>query len=119
MKFRDGFWRMRPDISTAFPAEAYEVTTTPDSLTVYAPTRRIEHRGQTLGGPLLTLYFWSPGDDVIGLRVTHFTGEVPRPPQFPLTITTGGHVTVRVDEHVADLTAGKLTARIARDGDWR
>jgi len=45
MKFSDGFWRMRPGVTAWHPAEAYDICESLDALTVYAPTRKIEHRG--------------------------------------------------------------------------
>lgn len=65
MKFTDGYWLMREGVDAAYPAEAYDVVSQPDSLTVYAPTQRIRHRGDTLKGPLLTIHFSSPLPDVI------------------------------------------------------
>ena len=48
MKFTDGNWMMRQGVRAFYPAQAYEVETTPDTLTVYAPTQPIRHRGDTL-----------------------------------------------------------------------
>jgi len=46
MKFSDGYWRMRSGVTVWHPAEAYDVSQSADGLTIYAPTRQIEHRGQ-------------------------------------------------------------------------
>ena len=118
MKFSDGFWRMRSGVTVAHPAEAYDIHETPDSLTIYAPTRKIEHRGHTLGGPLVTVRLSSPLQDVIGVRLTHFEGEVPRRPEFALNASPGP-VAVSVIEEAAQLTAGRLTVRVGRNDGWR
>ncbi len=118
MKFSDGFWRMRPGVTAWHPVEAYDVCESLDALTIYAPTRRIEHRGHTLGGPLVTIRLSSPLPDVVGVRLTHFEGEVPQKPEFPLA-TAPGPVVVSATDEAAELTAGRLTVRVGRDGEWR
>jgi alpha-D-xyloside xylohydrolase len=118
MKFSDGFWRMRAGISVSHPVEAYDIHETPDSLTIYAPTRKIEQRGHTLGGPLVTVRLNSPAPDVIGVRLSHFEGEVPRGPEFALT-PSPEPVKVIMAEEAATLTAGGLTVRVGRDDGWR
>ena len=118
MKFSDGFWRMRSGLTAWHPVEAYDVCEFPDSLTVYAPTRKIEHRGHTLGGPLVTIRFNSPMPDVVSVRLTHFEGEVPRKPEFPIA-NAPGPVTVSAGDASAELTAGRLTVRVSRDDEWR
>jgi alpha-D-xyloside xylohydrolase len=118
MKFSDGFWRMRPGVTAWHPVEAYDVCESPDALTIYAPTRKIEQRGHTLGGPLVTIRLTSPLPDVVCVRLTHFEGEVPPRPEFPVAAAPGP-VVVSTSDESAELTAGGLTARVGRDGDWR
>jgi hypothetical protein len=55
VKFTDGYWQLRDDVQARYPAQVYDVTAEADALIVYAPTRKIEHRGDTLNEPLLTL----------------------------------------------------------------
>ncbi|PSK98689.1 alpha-D-xyloside xylohydrolase [Haloactinopolyspora alba] len=119
MKFTDGYWGMRPGVEALHPAQAYDVESDPSSLTVYAPTRRIEHRGDTLNRPLATIRFTSPMDGVVGVRITHHSGGVERPPRFELPGAGSPPVTTHVADDVAELTSGPLTARIVRGDDWR
>jgi alpha-D-xyloside xylohydrolase len=118
MKFSNGYWRMRPGVKVWHPVEAYDVCESLDELTIYAPTRKIEHRGHTLGGPLVTIRLSSPLPDVVGVRLTHFEGEVPPKPEFSL-VAAPGQVEVSTTEDAAQLTAGKLSARVSRDDEWR
>ena len=118
MKFSDGYWRMRSGVTAWHPAEAYDVCQSLDALTIYAPTRKIEQRGHTLGGPLVTIRLSSPLPDVVGVRLTHFEGEVPRKPEFLLE-TAPGPVVVSATDEAAELTAGRLTVRVSRDDGWR
>jgi alpha-D-xyloside xylohydrolase len=118
MKFSDGYWRMRSGVTAWHPAEAYDVCESLDALTIYAPTRKIEQRGHTLGGPLVTIRLSSPLPDVVGVRLTHFEGEVPPKPEFLLE-TAPGPVVVSATDEAAELTAGRLTVRVSRDDGWR
>jgi alpha-D-xyloside xylohydrolase len=119
MKFTDGNWLMRPGVRAAYPAQAYDIATSADSLTVYAPTRRIAHRGDTLAGPLLTIEFASPLADVVRVRLTHFAGQPPRPPHFELRAQAAVGVEVTHDDSAATLTSGRLAVRVARAEPWR
>ncbi len=59
MKFTDGYWLLRQGVQAYHPAQAYEIETGPDSMTVHAPTKPIVTRGDTLGGPMLSIRFSS------------------------------------------------------------
>jgi alpha-D-xyloside xylohydrolase len=118
MKFTDGNWLMRPGVRAFYPAHAYDIEIGAETLTAYAPTRKIAHRGDTLGGPLLTVELSSPMPDVVRVRLTHLGGQPPRAPHFPLLTQPGGHTQIEADEQSATLTSGRLTARIARGERW-
>ncbi|SDZ28733.1 alpha-D-xyloside xylohydrolase [Micromonospora pattaloongensis] len=119
MKFSDGYWHMRPGVRPLYPAEVHDVAVTPESLTVYAPTARIGHRGDTLNRPMVTVECRSPMPDVIAVTVAHFLGGRPRRPAFPITTDPGTAVRVAVDDDSASLTSGALTARFDRRDGWR
>lgn len=119
MKFTDGNWLLRPGVTAAYPAEAHDTTVTPDTLTIYAPCTRITERGDTLHGPLLTITFSSPMDDVIRVRIAHFTGAQPRGPEFALHEQAARNVHTALSDDAASLSSGRLTARVARGGPWR
>jgi alpha-D-xyloside xylohydrolase len=116
MKFTDGTWMMRPGVRAAHPAEAFEVQAQDGVLELLAPTRRILHRGDTLEGPVLTVSVSSPLADVIRVRVRHFTGALELGPHFEIH---GQDVqpSITVDENMATLTSGLLTAKINRQ-NW-
>jgi alpha-D-xyloside xylohydrolase len=119
MKFSDGYWRIREGYRPAYPTEAYDIATTDETLTVYAPTRPIEHRGHTLGGPLLTVTFSSPMADVIGVRLSHFEGQQARPPQFALNTDEDVAPAVTSDDGFASLSSGSLCVRVSRANGWQ
>ncbi len=119
MKFTDGYWLMREGVHAHYPAQAYDVAATPQGLTIYAPTRPIRHRGDTLTGPLLTVELSSPMPDVVRVKLTHFAGQQPKHPQFTVFEAPDTKVSVSVDEAAAMLTSGRLAVRVPRDDRWR
>ena len=119
MKFTDGNWLMHEGVQVFYPIEARDITISQDALTVYAPTRRIIHRGDTLTGPLLTIEFSSPLPDVIRVKVTHFAGQAAKSPQFSLFEQGAAPVTIADDDAAATLTSGRLAVRVPRTDPWR
>lgn len=118
MKFTDGNWLIRPGVHASYPAQAYDIEPGDATLTAYAPTRRIAHRGDTLAGPVLTVELSAPMPDVVRVRLTHMAGQAPREPHFALHTQPDAFAQVQVDERAASLTSGRLTARIARGERW-
>ena len=118
MKFTDGNWLIQPGVRPFHPSQAYEVHTDDASVTVIATTRKIAHRGDTLDGPLLSVRFSSPMEDTIGVKLTHWTGEQERGPQFELNELPLIPVMIEATEHTAALTSGKLTVRVGGEDEW-
>lgn len=115
MKFTDGYWQTRADVTLLRPAEVRDLEVGGDgrSLTAYAPTAPIGSRGDTLNRPLLTVRFHSPMPDVIGVRLSRHEGGLPRQPQFALT-GGGARATAALDEHGGVLESGRLRVHVAR-----
>ena len=118
MKFTDGHWQLRPGLTRLRPAAVESVATTERTLVAYAPAKQIIGRGDTLNQPLFTITVHSPAAGVIGVRIEHHSGGVPPRPGFRLTTEDDHPVKVEVDDEVARLTSGDLTAVIKLDGPW-
>ncbi|MDX6259805.1 MAG: alpha-D-xyloside xylohydrolase [Kribbellaceae bacterium] len=118
MKFTDGYWQLRPGLTRLRPAAVESVETTERSLVAYAPAKQIIGRGDTLNQPLFTITVSSPAAGVIGVRIEHHSGGVPPRPAFGLTTEDGHPVKIEVDDEVARLTSGDLTAVLRLDGPW-
>jgi alpha-D-xyloside xylohydrolase len=116
MKFTDGYWQSRSGYTLLRPAEVRDVEVGDDgtTLTAYAPTARVLTRGDTLNRPLLTIRFSSPMADVIGVRISHHEGGLPRLPQFALTGSDGSRANAAADESAGVLTAGRLRVRVEK-----
>ena len=118
VKFTNGYWLLREGVQARYPTQAYDVALESDALVVYAPTERIRHRGDTLNQPLFTVRCSSPTPDVISVRISHFLGEEPRLPDFPLNSDPSAPVYTELDDSHATITAGALSARFERGDGW-
>ncbi len=119
MKFTDGYWHMRAGITPHFPIQVHEVEVAPDALIVYAATKRLNTRGDTLNLPLLTVRFSSPMPDVIRVTLTHHKGQRPKQPAFELQAPPAPAVEIHDDAQAATLASGRLSVRVEKADDWR
>src|SRR5687768_2514651 len=113
MKFTDGNWLMRQGVRAHYPAQAYDVHATDNVLTIEAPTKRINHRGDTLGGPVLTVRFASPMADVIRVHLSHYSGTSHRGTDFEIRQADQIPVHASVTEETAVLTCGRLSVEFS------
>jgi alpha-D-xyloside xylohydrolase len=117
MKFTDGYWQIRPGYNPNFAAQAYDVECDDQSLTVYAPTRVISHRGHTLNLPMLTVRYSSPMEGVIRVQVRHHKGGKTPQPQFQIFEGTV-KPQVTINDAVAELASGELKVQVQRGDSW-
>ncbi|MDP3950917.1 alpha-xylosidase [Microbacterium sp.] len=122
MKFTDGFWQLRPGVTALYAQEAYDIfetDATPDGrgLVVTAPTKQIEHRGDTLNRPVLTTTLSSPLEGVIRVRIEHHSGRGWHG-GFPLTGAGDGAAETRLSDDEGVIRSGALTASIRSGAPW-
>ncbi len=118
LKFSNGRWLMRLGVTPFFPVHIYDVDVEPDALTIYGPTRRVTHRGDTIDLAMLTVRFSSPMPDVIRVQIYHHKGGQPKKPEFQINIHSGHRVEIHNDSQAATLTSGRLTVRAEKAGNW-
>ena len=118
MKFTNGYWQMRPGITPHFPAEVNRTATDNGTLTILAPTRKIQNRGMTLNLPTLTLHYSTPLEGVIRVQVTHHKGGRKYGPQFLIDASHAPQPDITDNETFATLTSGPLGVHIAKQGEW-
>ncbi|GAB3763657.1 alpha-xylosidase [Microlunatus parietis] len=118
MKFTDGYWQTLPGVSILKPRAVDQIETAEGKLTVFAPTSPLRRRGDSLNRPVITVTFDTPAEDVIGVRIEHFTGGRDRGPHFMINRTDPAPVIDQPDGGPVMFSSGRLTARIATEGDW-
>jgi alpha-D-xyloside xylohydrolase len=118
MKFTDGYWQMRAGVTPHYAAQVHDSECTTDSLTVYAPTKQLSGRGDTLNLPLLTVQYSSPIKNVIRVKVIHHKGGRPRKPEFEIHTEPDLKVITTDDGKIATLSSGNLSVRIHKGDAW-
>jgi len=116
MKFSDGEWLMQPGVSAFYPAEAHTVTELDGKLVIDAPTRNIKHRGDTLGGPLITVTLSSPMPNVVKVRLEHYAGGIDNDPQIPVQPQPAHKVVIENGADEAVLRTGDLSVHVKKPG---
>ena len=114
MKFTSGNWLIREGFTINFPKVVHEVEENQDGVTLYAPCKHINHRGDTLDGPLLTIKLTAPMENVIRVQTWHFKGGAKRYPNFEVNEEKAPF---KLDDKEEELTfsSGNLSAVISKD----
>ena len=118
MKFTDGYWQVRPGMMPHYAEQVHEVEVANDSLTIYAPTKKLQGRGDTLNLALLTVQYSSPMENIIRVKIVHHKGGNPRKPEFEINQQSDLKITTSNNEKFATLTSGDLSVRIHKSADW-
>ncbi len=118
MKFSEGFWSLKKGVSLYSPAEARDITVSGRKLKVVAPTKNINHRGDTLNLAQITIEFSSPLPNIIGVKIIHHRGRVPRGPEFKLNSNTDFPIELSINDDFASLTSGSLMVKISKK-NWQ
>ncbi|WP_353813369.1 alpha-xylosidase [Agromyces sp. SYSU T00266] len=122
MKFTDGFWHVRPGVEALYAQEARDLAVERgadgrDELVVWAPTRVITARGDTLNRPMLTVSLASVAEGVIRVRVEHHCGT-PRDVGFEIATDDAYRAQLEIDDDGGEVDAGSLRARVRRGAPW-
>lgn len=115
MKFSDGYWMTREGYQLLSPYEIHDVRVGADSITVFATHRHLEHRGNTLNEPLMTMEFSSPMKDVVKAKFYHHKGRKRSgPSSFPLLTEGNAPVSIENNDEFVSLTSGDTTVKITK-----
>ncbi|GJE86839.1 glycoside hydrolase family 31 protein [Phanerochaete sordida] len=81
MRFNDGFWLLKSGVKAYFGLQVVQGNEDADGsgFNFQVATKPIRHRGDTLGGPLLSVRVHSPTEGVIGVKIAHFAHVRPTP----------------------------------------
>ncbi|MDO4356613.1 MAG: alpha-xylosidase [Clostridia bacterium] len=110
MKFRNGYWLLKPNIRAVYAVEAYDVKQADGELRILAASQPITGRGDTMT-PALNVRVFSPAPGVVGVEATHHRGRGVPKPNFELY---GEPVAPEIAEGdgTIDFSSGCLTARV-------
>ena len=113
MKFSNGCWLQQEGCECFAPQQAYFTEVETDKVTICAPTVRISHRGDTLGGINLTLVITAPMDEVIRVQTYHHLGAVKTYPAFEINAAARP---LKVDDTEERITiySGSLSLEIGK-----
>ncbi|HUF00714.1 MAG TPA: alpha-xylosidase [Anaerolineales bacterium] len=118
MKFTDGYWQMRAGMTPHYAAQVHDIEIEDNALLVFAPTKKLQGRGDTLNLPVLTVRFSSPMENVIRVQLVHHKGIDQRKPEFTIYPQPAPKVSMQDDERAATLTSGDLSVRVHKGSDW-
>jgi len=120
MKFSDGCWLSKKHFEIRHAEQAYTCEAIPDGFRVIATPAKIHNRGQILGGPNLTVDFFSPCRDVIGVRMTRFGGTLEITlPSFEIDYDERFVPEVLFEDNLVALISGDAEVQVEVKGDWK
>ncbi|MFC4321559.1 alpha-xylosidase [Litchfieldia salsa] len=113
MKFTSGNWLVKEGYTINFPKEIHDIEKDDEGVILYAPCKHINHRGDTLDGPLLTIKLTSPVENVIRVQTWHYKGGAKRYPNFEVS---HNQTSYQLEENEKELifSSGTLTAKISK-----
>ena len=82
MKFTEGYWLRSERANVLFATQAYAVDKIPGGMRIVAPTGAINHRGDTLNMPTITIEFRACAAGTISVRAWHYEGYDNHLPQY-------------------------------------
>ena len=123
MKFSNGCWLQKEDCTCFSPVQIYFTKIEKDRVTLCAPTNKINHRGDTLGGVNLTIQISAPYPEVLRIQTHHHMGLKERMPQFELAPPQTGNLAAEETEKQIIVKSGELRIEIEKESGafvfWR
>ena len=117
MKFHNGCWLFKEGYGCFSPQHVYEVRKNEKEVVLCAPTSRINHKGDTLGGINLTVRITAPMPEVIRVQTYHHKGVLDRGPKFELNLQENRTLDVEEDENFLTVRSGRLSLVIDKE-NW-
>ncbi|WP_235809254.1 alpha-xylosidase, partial [Secundilactobacillus collinoides] len=110
MKFTDGYWLDRPQFEIQSPKEVFDYRKSDDKLTLYAPFKYINERGDELNLGMSTIELTSPIEGVIGVKLIHFD-QNDKGPSYQLE-NEHPNVDITTGDKEITFKSGDLTAKV-------
>lgn len=115
MKFSNGCWLQKEGIACMTPAEVYFSKITENEVSICAPTHKITHRGDTLGGANLTIKISAPMKEVLRVQTFHYMGVQKKAPEFDLTLPETSALQAEETEELLIIHSGELRLEIKKE----
>lgn len=117
MKFHNGCWLYKEGYGCFSPQHVYEVRKNDTEVRLCAPTSRIRHKGDTLGGINLTVKITAPMPEVIRVQVYHHLGVAEKGPEFELALPEEKKMDVEETDTLLTVRSGHLSLVIDKE-NW-
>ncbi len=117
MKFSNGCWLQKEGTECLTPAEVYFTKIKENEVQLCAPTHKINHRGDTLGGANITVKISAPMPEVIRVKAYHYAGVQKKAPEFELNIDETAALDAEETEDKVIVRSGSLRLEINKE-DW-
>lgn len=99
------------------PQQIYFVKKEERKVTICAPTGRIRHRGDTLGGINLTIEITSPAPEILRVRTFHHLGRLNKGPGFDLLLSENQPLQTQETEESIVISSGSLSLTLTKE-NW-
>lgn len=116
MKFTNGFWKIREEITPLYAVEYGGSRINKGELTIYAPGKQIKSRGDILNLGMLIIRITSPMEDVLKISVSHFEGAAD-PGPFTVIEECDPKVNIAESEENIIFQTGKTKAVVDKRPD--
>lgn len=117
MKFHNGCWLLKEGFGSFSPQQVYEIRKEARAVTLCAPTSRIAHKGDTLGGINLTVKISAPMPEVIRVQTCHYKGARRNAPEFELEFSEIPELDYEETEETLTVRSGHLSLVIDKN-NW-
>ena len=117
MKFSNGCWLNKEGTEIFSPVEVHDYKMEEDYVRILAPTYRINHRGDTLGGVNLTIKISSPSPEVLRIQTYHYKGVQKKGPDFEILKNTSSSLKTEEFADKITISSGSLRLEIIKD-NW-
>lgn len=115
MKFTEGQWVAKDKHQLLHPVQVFDVRYAQGEMTVYAYTRPVQSRNQSLDQGTFTLRFSTQGADTIQVKISHYEGMRSKGPHFVTYPDSSVVPAFENDDKCCSFTSGKLQAVVQKD----
>lgn len=116
MKFRDGYWNIHKHVRHLPKVAIVDIEEKQGKLSVFAATKKIEHRGSTLNTPMITIELSSPLPNVLHVRSYHFKGSLQKGPFFEIAADKPGQLSITQNSEGFSARTQDVCAQVATSG---